>query len=98
MNPSTTKRCGCLAFAIACTLMNFLAADDAPIDVARGKQLMARFQSGQNLSTEDQAYLERVKQEVRRRAGQGQPPAVKPKPPTPAPEPSGAPKVDTSGL
>lgn len=96
----TMRRSTTLAIAMACTLMNSLAVEEAPIDVARGKQLMARFQSGEKLSAEEQAYLERVKQEMRRRAGQGQPPGAKPKAPTPspAPEPSGAPKVNTSGL
>lgn len=34
------------------------AADEPPIDVARGKQLMRKFQAGETLTPEEQAYLE----------------------------------------
>ncbi len=44
------------------------AADEPPIDVERGKQLMRRFQAGETLTPEEQAYLDRVRQEIRKRA------------------------------
>jgi hypothetical protein len=54
------------------------AGDEPPIDVARGKQLMRRFQAGETLTPEEQAYLDRVKQEIRKRAGgKPAPPAAK---------------------
>jgi len=55
-----------LAFGAVC------AADDAPpIDVARGKQLMQKFQRGETLTAEETAYLDRVKAEIRKRASGG---------------------------
>jgi hypothetical protein len=97
MRPSLFGLCACLATA-GVLIPNARAADDAPIDVARGKQLMARYQSGEKLSPEDEAYLDRVKQEMRKRAGagKGQSPSAKPKPPSP--DSRSAAKVDTSGL
>ncbi len=53
------------------------ASEEPPIDVARGKQLMRRFQAGETLTPEEQAYLDRVKQEIRKRAG-GKPAAPAP--------------------
>lgn len=44
------------------------ASDEPPIDVQRGKQLMRKFQAGETLTPEEQAYLERVKREIRKRA------------------------------
>jgi hypothetical protein len=41
--------------------------DNQPIDVERGKRLMQRFSAGEKLSPEDQAYLDRVRAEVRKR-------------------------------
>jgi hypothetical protein len=38
------------------------AVDEPAIDVARGRQLMARFKAEETLSAEDQSYLDRVKQ------------------------------------
>lgn len=52
----------------------------ALIDPARGRQLMQKSSSGETLTTEEQAYLERVKQTIRDRAGQnggGKSPAAK---------------------
>ncbi len=49
-------------------LAGMRASDEPPIDVARGKQLMRKFQAGAKLTREEQAYLERVKQEIRKRA------------------------------
>ena len=50
------------------SLVGTRASDDLPIDVNLGKQLMRKFQAGETLTPEDQAYLERVKQEIRKRA------------------------------
>jgi ribosome assembly protein YihI (activator of Der GTPase) len=44
-----------------------------PIDVQRGKQLMQKFSAGEKLTAEEQAYLERVRQEIRKRSGQNGP-------------------------
>jgi hypothetical protein len=51
-------------FAIA-----FFAADETqpPIDVERGGQLMRKFQAGETLTSEEQAYLDRVHAEIRKR-------------------------------
>ena len=49
------------------------AADEPPIDVARGKQLMRKFQAGETLTPDEQAYLDRVKQEIRKRAAAQRP-------------------------
>ncbi|MBL7040005.1 MAG: hypothetical protein ISR77_15315 [Pirellulaceae bacterium] len=57
------------------------AADEAPIDVARGKELMRKFQAGETLTPEEQAYLDRVKREIRKRAAARRPGRV---PNTPA--------------
>jgi hypothetical protein len=40
---------------------------ERPIDVARGHRLMERFQAGETLSPDDQAYLDRVRREIRKR-------------------------------
>ena len=40
------------------------AADEPPIDVARGKQLMRKFQAGETLTPEEQAYLDRLLQHL----------------------------------
>lgn len=40
---------------------------EQPIDVQRGKELMRKSQAGETLTPEEQAYLERVKQEIRKR-------------------------------
>ena len=44
------------------------AADQPPIDVARGKELMRKFRAGETLTPEEQAYFDRVRQEIRKRA------------------------------
>ena len=44
------------------------AADESPIDVARGKQLMRKFQAGETLAPDERAYLDRVRLEIRKRA------------------------------
>ncbi|MCX7007580.1 MAG: hypothetical protein NTY53_10100 [Kiritimatiellaeota bacterium] len=46
-----------------------VAADEPPIDVARGKQLMQKFQRGESLTAEETASLDRVRAEIRKRAG-----------------------------
>ena len=53
---------------LAAILAAARAADEPSIDVARGKQLMRKFQAGETLTPEDQAYLDRVRQEIRKRA------------------------------
>ncbi len=53
-----------MLFLSTCVLS---AADEPPIDVARGRQLMERFKAGETLSAEDEAYFERVKQAIRDR-------------------------------
>ena len=57
-----------MLFALALGAV-LVAADESPIDVARGKQLMQKFQRGETLSAEEQAYLDRVRAEIRKRAG-----------------------------
>jgi hypothetical protein len=57
-----------LFLALPATL---LAADGQSIDVERAKQVMRKFQAGQPLTPEEQAYLERVREELRRRRGEG---------------------------
>jgi len=47
------------------------AAEGQPLDIQRAKQLYERVQKGEKLSPEDQAYLDRVRQEVQRRQQQG---------------------------
>ena len=44
------------------------AADQPPIDPARGRQLMEKSRRGESLTSDEQAYLERVKQVIRERA------------------------------
>lgn len=44
-----------------------------PIDVQRGKELMRKSQAGETLTPEEQAYLERVKQEMKKRLAAKQP-------------------------
>jgi hypothetical protein len=56
-----------LLFGTAC----LSAADAPPIDIQRAKQLNERVQKGEKLSPEDQAYLDRVREEVHRRQQQG---------------------------
>src|SRR4051812_41281980 len=49
------------------------AVDVAPIDPVRGRQLMQKASSGETLTADEQAYLERVKQAIRERAMGKQP-------------------------
>ena len=44
------------------------ATDEPPIDVARGKELMRKFRAGETLTPEEQAYFDRVRREIRKRA------------------------------
>src|ERR1039458_8661014 len=46
------------------------AADDAPIDPVRGRALMQKYQRGETLTPEENAYLDRVRAEIRRRTAQ----------------------------
>src|SRR5260221_181424 len=52
------------------TAVSNLAAAEAgpPIDPVRGRQLMEKSNRGEALTSEEQAYLERVKQTIRERA------------------------------
>jgi hypothetical protein len=68
-----TVALACLAFA----LLLPMPAEEPPIDVQRGRQLMERSKAGENLNAEDAAYLERVRQAIRARAG-----GIKPGSPT----------------
>jgi hypothetical protein len=54
-------------------------AEDEPIDVQRGRRLMERYRAGETLSPEDQAYLDRVRAEIRKRSlnGQGRTPTTR---------------------
>lgn len=54
--------CGCLS-------SNLLAADPEPVDMNRARQLLNKSKQGEQLSPEDQAYLDRAK--GARRGGQG---------------------------
>jgi hypothetical protein len=56
-----------LAFLIGATLF---AATDPPIDPVRGRALMQKRQRGEPLTAEENAYLERVQAEIRRRIAQ----------------------------
>ena len=56
-------------FLIAVPVSAALAADDEPpIDPVRGRMLMQKASRGETLTPEEQAYLDRVKAEIRRRA------------------------------
>lgn len=48
---------------------------EPPIDPVRGRELMQRSSRGETLTAEEQAYLDRVKQEIRRRAATNRPEA-----------------------
>ena len=59
-------------------------SEDAPIDPARGRELMQKSSRGEVLTSEEQAYLERVKQAIRERSAAGAAaPGITPKPITP---------------
>jgi len=53
---------------LVCVGAQFALAAEPPIDVEHGKQLMRKFQAGETLTPEEQAYLDRVRQEIRKRA------------------------------
>ena len=61
----------------AVVLLLSVRAEEPPIDPIRGRELMRKSSSGETLTTEEQAYLERVKAEIRKRAAgkAGSPPA-----------------------
>lgn len=66
----------CLAIISSSPL--FCADAQPPIDPVRGRALMQKASSGEKLTEEEQAYLERVKQAIRERAA-GKNPNVAPK-------------------
>ena len=45
-----------------------IRGQEPPIDPARGRQLMQKSSRGETMTSEEQAYLDRVKQEIRKRA------------------------------
>ena len=65
-----------LLLASVALLASALGADDEPIDVLRGRQLMEKSKAGETLTAGDQAYLDRVKQAIRARAMGKQPGAT----------------------
>lgn len=72
--PAATSGALCAVVLGATLILSFAArGQDPPIDVQRGRALMERSQRGEALSPEDQAYLERVKAEIRKRTAGGQP-------------------------
>jgi hypothetical protein len=50
--------------------VSLFAADDTPIDPVKGRALMQKWQRGESLTPEEGAYLDRVREEIRRRAAQ----------------------------
>jgi len=52
------------------------AQDAPPIDIERSRLLMRKFQAGETLTTEEQTYLNRVRAEIRKRAGDTSRPKV----------------------
>jgi hypothetical protein len=60
-----------LLLLLLCVVTALRAAEGQPIDIQRAKELYARAQKGEKLSPEDQAYLDHVKQEMRRRQQSG---------------------------
>jgi hypothetical protein len=54
------------------------AEAEPPIDPVRGRQLMQKSSRGETLTPEEQAYLERVKQEIRTRSAGKRPGAAPP--------------------
>jgi hypothetical protein len=44
------------------------AHSEEPFDVDRGKQVMRKFQAGETLTAEEQAYLQRVREELKKRS------------------------------
>ena len=68
-----------LTTALALPFLVPARAADAvpPIDPIRGRQLMEKSSRGETLTTEEQAYLDRVRQEIRKRTS-GQRPATPP--------------------
>ncbi len=62
------------------------AEDSTPIDVQRGRQLMEKSRRGETLTPEEEAYLNRVKAEIRKRA-KGKQSGAAPTASTPKPVP-----------
>ena len=69
-----------LAVLVLLTLPLCLRAADpaAPIDPARGRQLMEKSGRGETLTPDEQAYLARVREEIRRRSAGNAPGAIAP--------------------
>ena len=67
-NMPDQHRSGGLTSFLVCQMSAGAAEPMQNLDPARARQLMRRFQNGETLSPEDQAYLDRVRQEIRRRA------------------------------
>jgi hypothetical protein len=63
------KSCTFVTLALVGLLLAVYAAgEEEPINVPRGKELMRKFQAGETLSPDDQGYLDRVRQEIRKRS------------------------------
>ena len=87
MTPIFTRRAATALTILLCAtfaLAPQARAEEPPIDVTRGRQLMEKFKAGETLTTEEQAYLERVKQAIRERAADKQP-GIAPKAGAPRP-------------
>lgn len=59
-----------LLCAMVGAALGTFAATEEPINPVRGRELMQKFQRGEALTPEERAYLDRVRQEIRKRSGQ----------------------------
>ncbi|EDY19557.1 hypothetical protein CfE428DRAFT_2733 [Chthoniobacter flavus Ellin428] len=72
-----------LLFVVACLALALpfpCPAEDAPIDPARGRELMQKSSRGETLTPDEQTYLDRVKQAIRERTAARTAPGAAPKP------------------
>jgi len=91
---------GLVAIAWSSAPLSLRAAEsEAPIDPIRGRQLMEKASRGEALTPEEQAYLDRVKAEIRRRAAsKSAAPASPSAPRAGAPPQTAASAIDWSAL
>lgn len=77
--PAARRGVWCAAVLGATFVLSFMTRGQEPLNVARAKQLMRKSQSGENLTPDESAFLERVREDIRRRAAArgkvGNPPA-----------------------
>jgi len=59
-----------IAVLLLCSLAWGQAADQPPLDVQQAQQLFRRFNQGEKLSVDEEAYLERARREIRKRREQ----------------------------